>query len=142
MPETNCYTFDASTGNLTQHIQLEKHISLQVGVEEHNREKKKVRVCQTNPPKNFDSQTLLLSRAQLMNDRIVEVKAPSEALIYIVESHRIKPRKDSSYGVTIKGCRTALVQIRKGSGVTINNANHKWHLHVDKHTMEVQVTPA
>ncbi len=142
MPDSNCYTFDASTGILNQHIQLEKHISLQVGIEEHNREKKKVRVCQINPPKNFDSKTLLLRSAQLINDHLVEVKAPNEVILHVVGSHRIKPRKDSTYGVLIKGCRTALVQIRKGSGVTINNSNSKWHLHVDRHSMEVQVTPA
>ncbi len=142
MPESNCYTFNATTGKLTQDIQLEKHVGLQISIEEHNREKKKVRVCQTNPPENFDSQTLLLSRAQLMNDRLVETRNLDDVLLYVVGSHRIKARKDSSYGVVIKGCRTALVQIRKGSGVTINNESHKWRLHVLPHNREVQVVPA
>jgi len=138
----NCYTFNASTGKLTQNIQLEKHVGLQISIEEHNREKKKVRVCQTNPPKNFDSQNLLLRRAELINDRLVEKEKTENILLHVVGSHRIKARKDSSYGVVIKGCRTALVQIRKGSGVTINNENHKWHLAVLPHNMEVQVAKA
>ncbi len=142
MPESNCYTFNASTGVLTPEIQLERHNVLQVGIEEHNREKKNVRVCPQNPPRNFDQQTLRLRTAQLLNDRLVHIGSPSEVTLHVIESHKIKARKDSSMGVTIRGCRTAVVGIRKGSGVTIHNSTHKWNLCVDPRNLEVQVAKA
>jgi hypothetical protein len=142
MPESNCYTFNASTGVLTPEIQLEKHNVLQVGIEEHNREKKHVKVCPQNPPRNFDQQTLRLRTAQLLNDRLVHTNSPNEVTLHVIESHKIKARKDSSMGVTIRGSRTAVVGIRKGSGVTINNSNRKWHVALPKDSLAVEIVSA
>ncbi len=143
MSVANCFTFDASTGILTPEIQLEKHVGvLQVGIEEHNREKKHLKACSANPPKNFDDKTLRLRSGSLMNDRLVATKDPREVLIHVTESHKIKARKDSGLGVVIRGCRRALVQIRQGAGVTIHNSTHKWILSVPQHENVPEVTPA
>ena len=145
MPATNSYTFDASTGEFTPEIQLEKHPSLNtlhVNIEEHNHGKGRVRVCPHNPPRSIDNQTLRLCTCDLENGHLVEMKNNHSAILHVVNSHKIKPRKDSEREVIVLGVRSAMVKINHGHSVTIHNSSHKWVVGVIKNTQKVEVLPA
>lgn len=145
MPPTNSYTFDASTGELTLDIQLEKHKSLQtlqLGTEEHNGKKGWVKACPHNPPRNVDQTTLRLRSGDIENGRLVESKDQHSVLLHVVNSHKVKPRKNSERHVTIIGDRSVAVKIRHGHAVTVHNSNCKWVLSVPKNTQKVEFAPA
>jgi len=141
MSANNSYSFDASTGVLTQHIKLDKHLGVHhVNIVEHNHAKKKVHACQKNPPKDIDGEELRSGRIE--NGHIANVSNPREALLYVVNSHKIKARKDSHHEVTILGSRAAIVQIGKGHGVTIHNSTHRWQVFVERKSLKVVVVTA
>lgn len=144
MSQTNCYTFDAETGELTDGIQLEKQLGVHhVETEEHNREKKKVRACPQDPPKNFCPQKLRLHFGCLKKGHIAEPKRPHAAvLLHVINSHKIKARKDSAKHTVIHGDRTALVQISKGHGVTVHNSQNRWAVRLPENSMEVLIANA
>jgi hypothetical protein len=137
----NCYTFDASTGEITPDIQLERHMTLQVVVEEHNHEKKKIRACPHNPPKNFCKDSLMLKTGGVENGHLVHAENPKDVLLHVKNSHKIKAPKESQRDVTIHGSRVALVRVAKGHGVTIHNNEGKWNLYVDRKNLSVAVSP-
>ena len=140
-PDTvNCFTFDAVTGVLTERIQLEKHQSLkilQLGIEEHNGEKRAVKACAQNPPNDLDHENLSLRSGQLKNGHIVDVEDPDRILLHIVGARKIKPHKKSQQHVIVHGSRKALIQIPSGHSVMVHNCEHKWNLSLVGHSLSV-----
>jgi hypothetical protein len=139
MPETNCYTFDANTGEISHGIQLDKHLGVHhVNTTEHNHMKKKVRACAQNPPKHFCPEKLVLHSGRVHNGHITDSQKPhSHVLVHVHNSCRIKARKHSPQEVAIHGDRLGLVQMYKGCGVDINNGESRWRVYVHDETLEV-----
>ena len=134
--DNNCYTFDASTGNISDGAQLDMGAHPKILLLGRGNEKEHVKTCVSKPPEISGNK---IFRADIDRNRLTEATQPQFVLIHASNCHKIKTLAGQ---VEVLGHNRALIKLPLGSEVKIHNGNKKWKVRVPSDNLELQVVAA